>query len=137
MTASSFTFLTGTILAPGERIIVAAVTPEQFSRERTVPAFVRIFGPTESKLSNDGEPVALAVPQPPELDGTVFYAHVDTVAYLPGPPWPPADGTGLALARIDATAFGNDVANWQATLPLARVNSTLFLPAISNGAMQP
>ncbi len=132
-----YTFPTGTILAPGERIVVAAVTPEQFRRERQVPSFVRIFGPTESKLSNDGEPVALGVPQPPELDGTVFYAHVDTVAYLPGPPWPPAaNGAGLALARRDATAFGNDVANWQAALPLARVNSTLFLPAIVNGAAQ-
>ncbi len=131
-----FEFPTGTILAPGERIIVAAVTPDQFRRERRIPSFVRVFGPTESKLSNDGEPVALAVPQPPELNGDVFYAHVDTVAYLPGAPWPPAAGTGLALARIDATAFGNDVANWQAALPLARVNSALYLPAISSGTAQ-
>ena len=132
-----FDFATGTILAPGERIVVAATTPAQFRRERQVPPFVRVFGPTESKLSNDGEPVALAVPQPPELDGTVLYAHADTVSYLPVPPWPPADGTGLALARIDAMAFGNDVANWQATLPLAGVSRSLFLPAISNGAIQP
>lgn len=131
-----FTFETGTILAPGERVIVAGVTPALFRQERQVPASVRVFGPMSGKFDNDGEQVALAVPQPPELNGTVLFAHADAVAYLPVAPWPPADGTGLALARVDATAFGNDVANWQAGIPLARVNSTLYLPAVSNGATQ-
>lgn len=131
-----FVFPSGTILAPGERVIVAAVAPEQFRLERPVPASVRVFGPTTSKLGNEGEQIALAVPQPPEFNNTVFYAHADAVAYLPTAPWPPAaDGAGLALARRDATTFGNDVANWQAATPLARVNSMLYLPVINHGVV--
>ena len=135
-----FDFPTGTVLSPGESIIIAGASPSQFTSERQIPCSVRVFGPMQNALNDKrGERVALVVPQPPELDppDTVYYAHFDDVSYLPNPPWPSASGNGFALTRIDATAYGNDVANWQAAVPLAHSNRSLCLPAISNGPVQP
>ncbi|MBN1506534.1 MAG: hypothetical protein JW955_06795, partial [Sedimentisphaerales bacterium] len=56
--------------------------------------------------------------------GTNAWIRVDRVVYSDGShpreadPWPiQADGQGSSLSRIDAAAYGNDPANWQATTP--------------------
>ena len=41
---------------------------------------------------------------------------IDKVRYSDDAPWPEsADGDGPALVRVDPWAYGNDLANWQAT----------------------
>ncbi len=43
---------------------------------------------------------------------------MDAVRYDDTPPWPDADGNGLALRRVDNNSFANDPANWEAVLPV-------------------
>ena len=43
---------------------------------------------------------------------------MDEVDYRDSAPWPAgADGFDLSLQRIDASAYGNDPVNWQASIP--------------------
>jgi len=80
------------------------------------------------KLSNGGDKVQLSRPGEAEGDGEVSWLRVDRVVYSDGAhgedfadgvdPWPvAADGQGSALERLDATAYGNDPANWHAADP--------------------
>jgi hypothetical protein len=57
-----FVFPAAMTLAPGERIILSATSPDLFRQEQKIPASVRIFGPLNSGLSSTGERVALAAP---------------------------------------------------------------------------
>lgn len=118
-----YLFPSALTLAPGERIIVSEVAPDEFRRTHNIPAAVRIFGPLESGLSNTGERVALAAPLEPELDGSINFVFVDEVAYSSLPPWPSVAENGLALVRIDPTRFANNVANWQAAPALQTITA--------------
>lgn len=86
----------------------------------------------ESGLNNQGERIAVVMPQPPELDGTVYYAVADEVQYSDQSPWPPAAGKGQALGRVSASGYGNDVINWRAAPPLVVVGSRTYLPFTQN-----
>jgi hypothetical protein len=49
---------------------------------------------------------------------TRYYIRADRVSYDDTAPWPTEpDGSGQSLTRISNTAYGNDVANWQAAAP--------------------
>jgi len=117
-----FVFPAAMALAPGERIILSATSPDLFRQEQKIPASVRIFGPLNSGLSSTGERVALAAPLEPELDAKINYAFVDEVEYSNQAPWPSVAENGKALARVDATQYANDVANWRAAPPLQTIN---------------
>lgn len=116
-----FVFPAGVTLAPGERIILSEISPDLFRQEQKIPASVRIFGPLNNGLSSTGERVALAAPLDPELDARVNYAFVDEVEYSNQAPWPSVAENGKALARVDATRYANDVANWRAAPPLQTI----------------
>jgi len=60
--------------------------------------------------------------------GTRYYIRIDRVSYSDGSHpqdcpggvdlWPvEADGAGLSLSRKVSSVYGNDVANWRATVP--------------------
>ncbi len=127
--AIDFDFPPGVILAPGERALVVATTPELFRAKHGVAATTRVWGPFTNQLSNSGERVALFKPDPPQLPphpdaGLVPYVLVEEIDYLPVAPWPTgANGTGAALRRIDITRHGNDPANWGTDADMAAVPS--------------
>jgi hypothetical protein len=114
------------MLAPGERAILA----------KNVIAFEGSYGASAvpvlewggGKLSNGGDKLQLSRPGEAEGDGEVSWLRVDRVVYSDGShgddfadgvdPWPAeADGQGLALQRLDPTAYGNDPINWHAAEP--------------------
>ncbi|MFO7633632.1 MAG: lamin tail domain-containing protein [Caldilinea sp.] len=134
-----FDFAGPITLAPYERIILSEVAPDDLRRERSILANARVFKWDTGGLNNTRERVALMAPQPPESDGiTVYYVMVDEVEYNYDPEsdlpiWPAASGNGLALRRIDAGAYANDVINWQAASPLGTVNPRIYLPFVSGG----
>ena len=80
-----------------------------------------MFGPYTGSLSNGGERVTLERPQaadPPDSPQEISWVVVDEVIYFDQLPWPKeADGTGLALRRLDNSKAGNDPANWIASVP--------------------
>ena len=80
---------------------------------------VTILQWTAGSLDNGGEKVRLSRPGDWELGQTErFWIREEQVSYDDLAPWPvEPDGTGKVLRRIDATAYGNDAANWQASDP--------------------
>jgi hypothetical protein len=94
---------------------------------------VPLHGPYLGKLSNDGEPIELFKPDPPQLaphddEGFVPYILVDKVRYNNAAPWPTnAAGTGLSLQRNVNPSFGNEPTNWIAAIPNAgRLNAQIL-----------
>ena len=60
----------------------------------------------------------LQAPQAPDDDGdAVSWIVLDELRYFDRPPWPPADGTGWSLQRIDPAGDGNAADNWMAADP--------------------
>lgn len=126
--AVRYSFPTNQTLQAGERILLVGFDPviepaqtTAFRELYEVPAATRLFGPWDGKLDNGGESVELIQP-----DQVRFYTNapvttavlVDRVNYRDDAPWPAgADGTGFALQRTTATAFGNDPASWRARTP--------------------
>jgi hypothetical protein len=80
-----------------------------------------MYGPWTGALANEGDTVELQRPVKGDSSGSVSYTLVDAVHYFPAAPWPQlADflGTpGLSISRIGPSFFGDDPANWIATLP--------------------
>jgi hypothetical protein len=103
----------GVSLAPGEHLIVAPFDPAMFHAKYSISSAVQIVGPYLGVLDDDdpnGESVELYQPG----DG-VAALLVDRVRYFATAPWPvAASNFGLSLVRRDASAYGNDVANWAA-----------------------
>jgi hypothetical protein len=126
----SFTFPANTTLTPGEIVLLVTFDPATnpstvaaFRSKYSVPQNVRIFGPYNGKLNNNGDEVELYRPDTPEPpgrpdEGLVPYLRVDKVNFTDLDPWPAAaDGTGKSLLRESPTTFGNDPANWTAGTP--------------------
>ena len=112
-----FAFPEGTSIEPDGLVIVAPVTPEEFRLERGLPETVSVFGPYLGALDNGGESFKLYRPGEPEADGVVPAFLIDRVTYDDKFPWPvEADGEGASLQRISPEAFGNDPANWVASV---------------------
>lgn len=142
--AVDYRFPTGATLAAQARLLVVNFDPAtnatalaSFRTKYAVPAGVAILGPYKGKLNNDGEPIELVMPDPPQEYphpdvGYVPYILVDRVNYDNASPWPvTADGTGLSLQRKTATGYGNDAVNWYAASPTAgRANGQIVVDSV-------
>ncbi len=127
-----FSFPAGVTLAPGQIILVVPTDPAAFRTKYSVPFSTAIFGPAPGSLRNEGEKITLQKPGTPWQDGGGFtvvpWVDMDQVTYSPAAPWPSAAGgpNGISLERLNAHAFGDDVANWRAA---ASVGGTIGIPA--------
>ncbi len=111
-----FTFPAGATIAANGYALVVKTSPSFFRTKYSIPAAVTIYGSYDNALGNDGDTVELKSPgTPPAGGGDTPYYRVDQVQYSDSTPWPvSADGFKGSLNRISATAYGDDVANWQA-----------------------
>lgn len=116
----SYTFPAGTVLQPGETILLTQLNPADFRAAFSLPATTRVFGPYAGTLDNNGETISLRRPDNPDVNayGQPFtpYIDVDVVDFSNNPPWPlNADGLGSSLERNNLFAYGDDPANWRAS----------------------
>ena len=100
-----YTFPAGTLLAPGQTVVLAnSLNPAAFAGR--YPG-VSVFGYFGSKLKNDGERIAIK-----KHSGEI----VVSVEYGDSKGWPKAaDGSGYSLEVVDAFADPNAPSNWRAT----------------------
>jgi hypothetical protein len=113
-----FTFPTNTSLGSSQMLLLVATNPAVFRARYGVAANVQIFGPVSGNLQDSGENLELQVPDAPNTNGVVPDVTIEAVRYNDKAPWPAAaDGTGLSLQRVAASAYGNDPANWIAAAP--------------------
>lgn len=119
--AVSFEFAASeTLPARGFLVVVGfdpARNPAQLAAFRArygITTGVRVVGPFQRSLDNDTDSVELVMPDTPNPPPAPQpYVLVDKVRYADLPPWPgDADGLGASLQRINASAYGNDPANW-------------------------
>ncbi len=136
--AIGFEFPAGAEIPAGGYAIVTEVDPATFRATYNVPAHVQVWGPFTGNLDNAGESLELVRPGAPDgAGGAVPYFRVDKVTYDGSPPWPAAaNGGGPTLARIAATAYGNDAANWQTygSGGTPGLVNTAVAPAVALGA---
>jgi hypothetical protein len=131
--AVKFDFPADTIIPGNGTLLVVSFDPvanasarAQFLFAYGLPANTALVGPYQGKLDNSGNSVELVKPDAPQLPsspdpGYVAYILVERVRYSDTAPWPTgADGTGLALHRVDPLLFSDDPANWTASTPLSR-----------------
>ena len=115
--AVEYEFPASTTLAAGEYVLVVSTNESAFRAAYPgVPAGVRVFGPYAGRLNNGGESIKLWRPDTPDPEG-VPRILVDRVKYGDNSPWPESpDGDGLSLERNAPSLYGNDPANWAASL---------------------
>lgn len=118
-----------TMLASGETVVVLSFNPSNPDNASRVAAFraqyglgddVRLVGGYSGQLNNGYDRVELQRPGTPPMDEPNLIPRLleDEVLYDDTTPWPAtADGTGMSLSRVSATAFGNDAATWNAASP--------------------
>ncbi|MFT5526162.1 MAG: hypothetical protein ACI9HK_004135 [Pirellulaceae bacterium] len=89
-----------------------------------IDASVKLLGPYNGRLRNEGEHVWLSRPDDPPLDAPpdeldLFPAtSEDTVDYNDKSPWPiEANELGQSLTRVGVGAWGNDASGWLGRLP--------------------
>ena len=103
-------------IAPFGSLIVASVAPADFRAVSASSAEVELFGPYAGRLSDSGERIVLERPSLPQTNGAISYVEVDSVDYADAGVWPKsADGDGHSLERVQLSAFGGSVLNWQAS----------------------
>jgi len=125
-----FTFPAGVEIPPQSYLLVVNFNPDfdpvmlnWFRARYGLSTNTPLFGPYEGNLANEGERVALYMPDKPEVPpspvvGFVPYVAVEAVNYSDHLPWPVgANGTGNSLQRVASIAFGDDPAHWQAGAP--------------------
>ena len=133
--AIDFDFPSGSQLAAGAKALIVPIAPAAFRARHAVPADVQVFGPYTNVLDNAGDSLQLFKPdspqEPPHPDaGYVPYILVEKIDYLPSAPWPvAADGTGVALVRLDPAAYGNTASNWTIDAPATAPSLTATLGA--------
>jgi hypothetical protein len=110
---AAYTLPCGPLLAPGERLFIARTTPAEFRAQYAPAADAIVVGPFSGRLSNEGELVEIAWPQPPELDGSIAYYALDQVDYTAVTPWPEIPADGISLMRLALAAYGDDPTNWR------------------------
>lgn len=121
--ALDFTFPDGTSLRPGGYLVVVNFDPQNdatalaaFRGFYHLDTTVRLYGPAQGQLANEGE--RLFLERPFADASTEPHVVIDVVDYLPTLPWPPgAANTGRSLQRNASTLYGNDARNWHAGWP--------------------
>jgi hypothetical protein len=118
-----YDFPTNVSLAPGAAVVLVSFAPTNdvlavaFRARYGIGPEVLLLGPYDGKLDNSADRLELSKPGVPDSDG-VPYILVDEVEYRDSVPWPAAgDGSGAALHRVSAGAYGNDPASWVAAAP--------------------
>ena len=117
---------TVTIL-PDRYLLVVKDLASFTARYGSIPG-VQIVEDYDGWLSNSGERLQIGMPGDTDDEGTRQYIRIDRVTYSDGshPEDSPggvdlwsteADGGGKSLSRKVPSAYGNDVANWQASTP--------------------
>lgn len=103
VTGIRHTFREGTVLDPGDYLVVA----KDLKHIALHYGSVRRYGPFEGKLDNGGELIELV-----DADGNL----VDRVKYNDDPPWDTtADGLGPSLELVDPTRNNDIHDNWRAS----------------------
>ncbi len=106
LNGAGFTFDPGTILGPGEYLLLAH---DPTALSAAVDAALPIAGVFDGRLDNGGETLTLVQPGATADQDVV----VDRLTFSNQTPWPSAtDGGGASLQLIDATRDNNRVANW-------------------------
>ena len=116
------------VTIPAGGYVVVVKKPSLFSACYPAVPQEKILGPYDGRLSNVGESLELSKPGDVDELGERYYIRVDRVNYSDGSHpedcpggvdlwsnW--ADGYGFSLHRKVPGDYGNDVANWQASLP--------------------
>ncbi|MGB7328828.1 MAG: lamin tail domain-containing protein, partial [Rubripirellula sp.] len=112
-------------LAAGATIVAVSFDPADaglvaaFEAEFGVSG-INLVGPWSGGLSNNFGRVTLRQPDSPPVDQPTVVPEIliDEVVYDDLVPWPTAaDGDGVSLHRIAATAYGNSPQSWQAAIP--------------------
>lgn len=96
-------------------------------RSFSIPTNVQVLQWGSGRLANSGETIYLLKPGDIDEAGTRYWIEVESITYSNGShpedfengidPWPTeADGRGLSLNRLFPSRYGNDPANWQATI---------------------
>lgn len=112
-----FHFPTNLIMAAGERLVISGIDPALFRSRQSIAPQVRILGPFNGSLQNNGERLELMSPRETATNGTTFVA-VDSVRFNDHAPWPPAaDGNGPSLQRVTPYLPGDDASGWVAAAP--------------------
>ncbi len=110
-----FTFAGDATIPANGFLLVVAGDPDAFRTEHDVPANVPIVGPFDGVLDNGGERLTLR--RAIRVFDIPATTQADRVRYDDAAPWPDvADGSGPSLERIVAGDYGDDVANWGASL---------------------
>jgi len=115
--AVEYTFSSGDTIAAGEYVLVVPTNETAFRAVYPgVPGGVQVFGPYAGRLDNGGESVKLWRPDTPDPEG-VPRILVDRVKYDDDSLWIESpDGRGPSLERVASSLYGNDPANWSASL---------------------
>jgi hypothetical protein len=118
----TFTFPAATVI-PANGYLIIAKDPAAFTNYYgEMPAGVDVIPMGDSSLGNGGERLQIVRPGDQEYGKERFWIRSERVTYGDGAPWPTgADGEGMSLSqKTPDTAganYGNDAANWQATMP--------------------
>ena len=125
-----FTFPMGVTIPPWSFILLVNFDPAHdpaslnwFRGHYNLESDTMLFGPFQGNLANEGEHVALYMPDKPEIPpapvaGFVPYVLMDEVHYSALPPWPTnTQGTGNSLQRVTSLGYADDPANWSSGLP--------------------
>lgn len=119
----SFDFPLGTMMAPGEYLLLVKDRGAFDSAYPAAATGVQIFEWGLGRLNNAGEKLQLSKPGD-EVEETRYYIRADRVNYSDGShpaggdPWPmEPDGYGKSLMRKVPADYGNDPDNWTAADP--------------------
>lgn len=115
-----YKFKDGTILEPGEIIVLSDVDPDDDSSlADRIPENVRLFAPYDGKLDDGGEEIELR-----DRAGN----KVCDITYRDESPWPvSADGFGYSMVVVDQTlaTWGNFAQDWFASAQIGGSPGTL------------
>lgn len=122
--AVGFTFPYGTILRPGEQLVVAE-DADGFAAAYGASAAARVVGTYTGTLPPAGGALRLKRPATGfEPDDPV----IDTVLYEAADPWPSAVPPGTSLQLINPALDNNRVANWSAASTSGQTVDTTPVP---------
>jgi len=121
----TYTFPTDAYVPAGGYALVVGIDPATFRSTYGVPPSIPVYGPWDGALANEGERIELCFPGAPEWFDPppgepvpyIPYVLAEKITYDDRSPWPATpDGGGPSLERLDPDVYGNDVANWGASL---------------------